>query len=134
MRYTPPDARLSLAIAQETDNAQSADTRTVWQYRVSMGHRGKGQNRKKMVGRAFNVDTGQVTSLTTRCRYIRYPAETSGITHYTTWFNGDGFLNGFRVFQRLTKGSDTHMGIARRDDGGYIVYIKIGKEPITESM
>ncbi len=124
-----PDVALA-TIAQEL-KMPSADIR---QYgnTVFLGHRGKGQNRNKMVGRAFNVDTGR-NFVNNSLQYIRY-LQKRGITHYTTWFNGEGFLNGFRVFQRLTKGSDTNMGIARRDEGGYIVYIKIGKRPILESM
>jgi hypothetical protein len=95
---------------------------------VYLSHRGKGKNSKKMVGRAFNVDTGK-NFVNNSLRYINY-LQKKGITHYTTWFNGDDFLNGFRIFQRMTKGSDTQIGIARREDSGYIVYTKIGKEPI----
>jgi hypothetical protein len=124
-----PDVALA-TIAQEL-KMPSADIR---QYgnTVFLGHRGKGQNRNKMVGRAFNVDTGR-NFVNNSLQYIRY-LQKRGITHYTTWFNGEGFLNGFRVFQRLTKGSDTQIGIGKRADNGYIVYIKIGKQPILESM
>jgi hypothetical protein len=124
-----PDVAFA-AIAKEL-KMPSADIR---QYgnTVFLGHRGKGPNRNKMVGRAFNLDTGR-NFVNNSLQYIRY-LQKRGITHYTTWFNGEGFLNGFRVFQRMTKGSDTQIGIARRNEGGYIVYIKIGKQPILESM
>lgn len=99
---------------------------------IFLSHRGKGSNRNKMVGRAFNVDTGR-NFVNNSLQYINY-LQKRGVTHYTTWFNGEGFLNGFRIFQRMTKGSDTQIGIARRSEGGYIVYIKIGEQPIPESM
>tara|TARA_R100000005_G_scaffold96667_1_gene85773 strand:+ start:7598 stop:8080 length:483 start_codon:yes stop_codon:yes gene_type:complete len=126
--YAPDVALATLA---EEIKMPSADIR---QYgnTVFLGHRGKGQNRSKMVGRAFNADTGR-NFVNNSLQYIRY-LQKRGITHYTTWFNGDSFLNGFRVFQRLTRGSDTNIGIARREEGGYIVYIKIGKQPIIERM
>jgi|TARA_R110000744_G_scaffold175897_2_gene294695 hypothetical protein len=95
---------------------------------IYLSHRGKGKNNKKMVGRAFNVDTGK-NFVNNSLKYINY-LQKKGITHYTTWFNGQDFLNGFRVFQRFTKGSDTEIGIAERENDGYIVYIKIGKKPI----
>ncbi len=121
----PPGTALA-AIAKEmsmprSDTVQFGNT-------VYLSHRGEGKNSKKMVGRAFNVDTGK-NFVNNSLRYINY-LQKKGITHYTTWFNGDDFLNGFRVFQRMTKGSDTQIGIARREDSGYIVYTKIGKEPI----
>ena len=125
----PPDVAFA-TIAQEL-NMPSADIR---QYgnTVFIGHRGKGQNRNKMVGRALNVDTGR-NFVNNSLEYIRY-LQKRGITHYTTWFNGEGFLNAFRVFQRFTKGTDTQIGIGKRPDNGYIVYIRIGRKPIPESL
>ena len=85
-----------------------------------------------MIGRAFNVDTGK-NFITNGLDFISYLQE-QGITHYTTWFVGADFLNAFRFFQRMTRKKDTQIGIAERDEGGYIVYIKIGKDPIPEGF
>ena len=52
---------------------------------VFVGHIGKGKkNKKKMVGRAFNVDTGR-NFIVNGFKYFTY-LQKKGITHYTTEF------------------------------------------------
>lgn len=125
-----PPATALAAVAKETQIAGAV----VKQFgnTVFLSHRGKGDNRNKMIGRAFNVDTGK-NFITNALDFISY-LQKEGITHYTTWFTGADFLNGFRFFQRMTRGTDTQIGIAEREEGGYIVYIRIGKDPIPEGF
>tara|TARA_R110000822_G_scaffold35528_3_gene100109 strand:+ start:2499 stop:2963 length:465 start_codon:yes stop_codon:yes gene_type:complete len=125
-----PPATALAAVAAETQ----LDDALLKQFgnTVFLSHRGKEKNRNKMIGRAFNVDTGK-NFITNALDFISYLQE-QGITHYTTWFVGADFLNAFRFFQRMTRKKDTQIGIAERDEGGYIVYIKIGKDPIPEGF
>ena len=93
-----------------------------------LSHRGKKNNKRKMVGRALNVDTGR--NFCNNMLEYAHGLQKRGITHYTTWFNGEGFLNGFRLMQRVADRADTDIGIATRDEGGYIVYVRFGKQPV----
>jgi len=101
---------------------------------VFMGHTGTGKNKHKMVGRAFNADTG-LNFVKNAFKYTRYLQE-KGITHYSTTFTGPVFLNAFKVFQRRARGTDTEIGIGRlkKDPNQFVVYMRIGKEPIAKGV
>lgn len=122
-------AATALAMVAKEMQMDSADIKQLGNT-VFLAHRGVGNNRNKMVGRAFNMDIGR-NFLTNALDYITYLQE-KGITHYTTIFRGGSFLNAFKFFQRMTKNTDTTILIGTQQDGSYVAYIKIGKDPIPE--
>lgn len=95
-----------------------------------IAHHGVGPNEKKMVGRAFNMDTGWNFIANIR-KYIKH-LQNKGITHYTTQFTGDGYLPVFQKLQKEAKAAgDTQIAIGRmQDKNEYVVYVKLGKNPI----
>lgn len=100
---------------------------------VFVGHTGKGKNKKKMVGRAFNVDTGR-NFIINGFKYFTY-LQKQGITHYTTQFTGPVFLNGFKLFKRRADQQDTQIAIGKmRNSDEYVVYMKLGKEPLMRGL
>ena len=111
----------------DTDIVQIGNT-------VFLAHRGKGPNKNKMVGRAFNVDTGRNFAVN-GFKYFTY-LQQKGITHYTTIFDGPVFLNAFKIFQRRAKKQDTEIGIGRlrKYPNKYVVFIRLGKEPLAKGL
>ena len=101
---------------------------------VFVGHMGKGKkNSKKMVGRAFNVDTGR-NFIVNGFKYFTY-LQKMGITHYTTEFYGPVFLNGFKLFKRRADQQDTEIAIGKyRNTDKYVVFMKLGKEPLMRGL
>jgi len=96
---------------------------------VFVGHRGKKEQKTKMVGRAFNVDTARnfVNN------YVEYLTElqNKGITHYSIDFDGEGLVPvakavGKRVHEL---GMQTKLG-AFTDGTGYRVFFLL--KPTTE--
>ena len=97
---------------------------------IFLAQRGVGDNKNKMVGRAFNLDTGK-RFVANALNYIDY-LQSKGITHYSTNFEGQDFLNAFKIFARTTRGTDTTIRVGRDNKGMYIALVKIGKDPIPE--
>jgi len=111
-----------LSIAKE-GSLETADTIQIGNT-VFLGQTGTGKNKNKMVGRAFNIDTGK-NFVESGFKYFDYLRE-KGITHYSTWFTEDTFLNAFRVFQRRTdKDGSGSTAIGKLKSGGYVVYLKL---------
>jgi hypothetical protein len=124
------DMATSLAIVVTEMQMPTADKRQIGNT-VFLAHKGTGKNKKKMVGRAFNMDTGR--NFIENClKYLTY-LQRKGITHYSTSFDGEELLGGFKYLQRKVGRSDTEIGIARLEGGGYAVYIRVGKAPIPGS-
>ena len=116
-----------LAIAKE-GSMESADTVQIGNT-VFIAHRGEGKNKSKMVGRAFNMDTGR-NFIANSIKYLQYLQE-KNITHYSTEFEGDTLLPAMQMLQkRLKKTSDSAMYIGITEDDEYIVYVKLGKDSI----
>jgi len=65
---------------------------------VFIGHRGKGDNKNKMVGRAFNMDTGR-NFLNNVTRYITH-LRRKGIDGYATQYDGNVYDPVFKVLER----------------------------------
>ena len=135
--YNQPDVKYSKAavlgaVAAET-NLPNTDIVQIGNT-VFLGHMGKGENKKKMVGRAFNVDTGRNFAIN-GFKYFTY-LQQKGITHYTTFFEDPVFLNAFKIFQRRAKQQDTEIGIGRlkEDPNRYVVFIRLGKEPLARGL
>lgn len=100
---------------------------------VFVGHTGKGKDSKKMVGRAFNVDTGR-NFIVNGFKYFTY-LQKMGITHYTTTFDGPVFLNGFKLFKRRADQQDTEIAVGKhKGTNKYIVFMKLGKEPLMRGL
>tara|TARA_R110000803_G_scaffold89873_1_gene157144 strand:- start:1464 stop:1931 length:468 start_codon:yes stop_codon:yes gene_type:complete len=100
---------------------------------VFVGHLGKGKDKKKMAGRAFNVDTGR-NFIVNGFKYFTYLQE-KGITHYTTEFTGPVYLNAMKLFKRRADQQDTEMAIGKyRNNGRYVVFVRLGKKPLARGL
>ena len=99
---------------------------------VFIGHRGEGKNKTKMVGRPLNVDTGRnyVKNMLEYGAYI----QGQGITHYTTQFEGSELLPAMRVIHKRLQDTDTEFAVGRTKDDAHVVYIRFGKEPLSEKF
>lgn len=98
---------------------------------VFIGHKGKGKNKRKMVGRAFNVDTGR-NFILNGFKYFTY-LQKKKVTHYMTTFRTPVFLNAFKLFDRRAQqqNSDTLFSIGKvKGTDEYVVYIHLGKKPL----
>lgn len=116
-----------LTIAKE-GSMDSADTVQIGNT-VFIAHRGEGKNKSKMVGRAFNMDTGR-NFIANSIKYLQY-LQDKNITHYSTEFEGDTLLPAMQMLQkRLKKTSDSAMYIGITEDNEYLVYVKLGEEPV----
>lgn len=116
-----------LALAKE-GSMKSADTVQIGNT-VFIAHRGEGKNKSKMVGRAFNMDTGR-NFIANSVKYLQY-LQDKNITHYNTEFEGDTLLPAMQMLQkRLKKTSDSAMYIGITEDNEYLVYVKLGEEPV----
>ena len=116
-----------LTIAKE-GSMESADTVQIGNT-VFIAHRGEGKNKNKMVGRAFNMDTGR-NFIANSIKYLQY-LQDKNITHYSTEFEGDTLLPAMQMLQkRLKKTSDSAMYIGITEDNEYLVYVKLGEEPV----
>ena len=97
---------------------------------VFIGHRGKDKNKTKMVGRPLNVDTGR-NYIKNMLKYIAY-IQGQGITHYTSQFNNDSLLPAMRVMNKRLQDTDTELAVRPTKNNKYVVFIAIGKEPLSE--
>lgn len=124
-----PDDVVATSIAREmampqTDLVQIGNT-------VFIGHRGKGDNEDKMVGRAFNIDTG-ANFIRNGLKYFNY-LQRKGITRYVTQYDGDIFDSAFRVFKRRAEAKDSRMDIGKKN-GKTVVALRLGNEPYDERV
>jgi len=107
------------------DTAQFGNT-------VFLAQQGRGASKNKMVGRAFNVDTGR-NYLNNCLEYLEYLRE-KGITHYSTTFEGSEVLKLLQLLQRLVKNIDTNIYIGQTEDGDYIAYFRFGEDPLPQDV
>ena len=91
---------------------------------VFVSHRGKGPNKKKMAGFAYNVDTNKQLVVNI-FKYIKYLRKRK-ITHYSMVFNSVNFLDAFQVIQRRAKQEGLEVGIARSDKNPsvYVAFVR----------
>ena len=119
----------ALAIIAREGTLETADTTQIGNT-VFLAHRGTGDNKNKMVGRAFNVDTAR--NFIDNCLdYMEYLRE-KGITHYTTIFEGSEVLKLMQFLQRFLESTDTNIYIGEDANNKYIAYVKLGNDPIPE--
>ena len=92
--YNIPVEAMLASVAKETA-MENADIVQVGNT-VFLGHKGKGANKSKMVGRAFNVDTGR-NFINNMVNYLGY-LQNKKFTHYASQFKGDTYLPAMRGF------------------------------------
>lgn len=124
----PPEV-VATSIAQEmtmpdVDMVQIGNT-------VFIGHHGKGENKDKMVGRAFNIDTGR-NFVENGFKYFKY-LKRKGYTRYVTQYDGDVFDGAFRAFQRREDITGTQIVMAKKN-GKTVVAIKLGDDSQPEDV
>lgn len=118
----------ALAIVAKEGTLDTADT-VQFGNTVFLANRGVGANKGKMVGRAFNIDTGK-NYLNNCLEYMEYLRK-KGITHYSTSFSGSEVLKLMQLIQRaVNKNTDSKIYIGEDNKGDYLVYFKVGKDPI----
>jgi len=95
---------------------------------VFIGHKGKGEAKNKMVGRAFNVDTARnfVNN------YVKYLTvlQGKGITHYSIDFDGGELVPVAKAIGKKLRdtGMQAHM-MPFKDGSGYRVFFKFPLDP-----
>ena len=97
---------------------------------VFIGHRGKGDRKYFMWGRALNIDTGR-NFIANGLLYMAY-LQDKGVTLYTTEFNNPQYLTAFQYWSRMN--GDTYTDVIQKEDGTYQAFIKIGEEPLRNYM
>lgn len=118
----------ALAVIAKESTLPTADT-VQFGNTVFIANRGVGSNKNKMVGRAFNVDTGK-NYLNNTLDYLEYIRE-KGITHYSTSFVGSEVLKLIQLVQRVVnKNTDSKVYIGEDDKGDYLAYFKAGSDSI----
>lgn len=122
----PPEVAM-IAISKEmamprTDLVQIGNT-------VFVGHYGTGRNKHKMVGRAFNVDTGK-NFIRNGLRYFNY-LQRKGYTGYVTEYDNGIFDSAFQIFKRRAEAEDSKM-VIEKDGSTTMIGLKIGKQPYAE--
>ena len=99
---------------------------------VFIGHKGEGKNKTKMSGRPLNVDTGR-NYIKNMLKYGAY-IQGQGITHYVTQFEGSELLPAMRVIHKRLQETDTEFAVGKTEDEAHVVYIKFGKELLSEKF
>lgn len=97
---------------------------------VFIGHRGKGENKDLMWGRALNVDTAQ-NFVANGLQYLGHLQEI-GVRRYVADYDGDELDNVFRMWKRYADRADTKIAVGRLEDGNSRAFITLGKIPISE--
>ena len=125
----PPDAALA-SIAKEmtmedVDMVQVGNT-------VFLGHRGKGENKDLMWGRAFNIDTAQ-NFIANGLKYFTH-MQRIGVKRYVSDYDGDVYDSAFKTWKRYTDKGDSEIAVGRKADGGSRAYVTLGKMPLSEIM
>lgn len=99
---------------------------------VFIGHKGEGKNKTKMSGRPLNVDTGK-NYIKNILKYMAY-IQGQGITHYSSQFEGETLLPAMRVIHKRLQETDTEFAVGRTEDNAHAVYIRFGKDPLSEKF
>ena len=119
-----------VAIAQEismpnTDLVQVGNT-------VFVGHRGKGEKKNMMWGRAFNVDTAQ-NFIANGLKYFTH-LQDLGITKYMTEYEGQIYDSAFKAWKRYVDKGDSSLAVGLYSNGKSRAYVSLGKMPLSEVM
>jgi hypothetical protein len=129
LKGVPPKAAL-VAIAQEI-NMPDVDLVQVGNT-VFVGHRGKGEKKNMMWGRAFNVDTAQ-NFIANGLKYFTH-LQNLGITKYITEYDGDVYDSAFKTWKRYVDKGDSKLAVGLYSNGKSRAYVSLGKIPLSEVM
>ena len=125
--YPPEVVAASIAKEMTMPNADMVQIGNT----VFLGHHGKNENKDKMVGRAFNIDTGR-NFVENGFRYFDYLKD-KGYTQYVTQYDGDVFDSAFRAFQRREEITGTRIVMAKKN-GKTVVAIRLGEGSAPEAV
>ena len=123
-----PEAALA-GIAKEltmkdTDLVQIGNT-------VFIGHRGKGENKDLMWGRALNIDTAQ-NFVANGLKYFTH-MQKIGVKRYVSDYDGDIYDSAFKAWKRYADKLDTKIAVGRKATGGSRAYVTLGKLPLNRT-
>jgi hypothetical protein len=99
---------------------------------VFIGHRGEGEKKNMMWGRAFNVDTAQ-NFVANGLKYFTHLQEL-GITKYRTQYEGDVYDSAFKTWKRYVDKGDSKLAVGLYSNGTSRVYVSLGKMPLSGVM
>jgi len=124
---TPAAAMAGIAkemTMKDTDMVQIGNT-------VFIGHRGKGDNKDLMWGRALNIDTAQ-NFVANGLKYFTH-MQKIGVRRYVSDYDGAIYDSAFKAWKRYADKLDTKIAVGRKATGGSRAYVTLGKLPLNKA-
>ena len=124
---TPAAAMAGIAkemTMKDTDMVQIGNT-------VFIGHRGKGENKDLMYGRALNIDTAQ-NFVANGLKYFTH-MQKIGVRRYVSDYDGAIYDSAFKAWKRYADKLDTKIAVGRKATGGSRAYVTLGKLPLNRA-
>ena len=124
---TPAAAMAGIAkemTMKNTDMVQIGNT-------VFIGHRGKGENKDLMYGRALNIDTAQ-NFVANGLKYFTH-MQKIGVKRYVSDYDGAIYDSAFKAWKRYADKLDTKIAVGRKATGGSRAYVTLGKLPLNRA-
>jgi hypothetical protein len=109
---------------KDTDMVQIGNT-------VFIGHRGKGDNKDLMWGRALNIDTAQ-NFVANGLKYFTH-MQKIGVRRYVSDYDGAIYDSAFKAWKRYADKLDTKIAVGRKATGGSRAYVTLGKLPLNRA-
>ena len=125
---TPAAAMAGIAkemTMKDTDMVQIGNT-------VFIGHRGKGDNKDLMWGRALNIDTAQ-NFVANGLKYFTH-MQKIGVKRYVSDYDGATYDSAFKAWKRYADKGDSEIAVGRKASGGSRAYVTLGEIPVSEVM
>lgn len=123
-----PEAALAGIVKEltmkNTDMVQIGNT-------VFIGHRGKGDNKDLMWGRALNIDTAQ-NFVANGLKYFTH-MQKIGVKRYVSDYDGAIYDSAFKAWKRYADKLDTKIAVGRKATGGSRAYVTLGKLPLNRT-
>ena len=123
---TPAAAMAGIAkemTMKDTDMVQIGNT-------VFIGHRGKGDNKDLMWGRALNIDTAQ-NFISNGLKYFTHMQDL-GVKRYVSDYDGATYDSAFKAWKRYADKGDSKIAVGRKASGGSRAYVTLGEIPVSE--
>ena len=98
---------------------------------VFIGHRGKGENKDLMYGRALNIDTAQ-NFVANGLKYFTH-MQKIGVKRYVSDYDGAIYDSAFKAWKRYADKLDTKIAVGRKATGGSRAYVTLGKLPLNRA-
>ena len=124
---TPAAAMAGIAkemTMKDTDMVQIGNT-------VFIGHRGKGDNKDLMWGRALNIDTAQ-NFVANGLKYFTH-MQKIGVKRYVSDYDGAIYDSAFKAWKRYADKLDTKIAVGHKATGGSRAYVTLGKLPLNRT-